>query len=386
MSFIFDAVDRRGTHAIKLELYRDQPVIPMWVADMDLAVPPCISEVLSARCIHPVYGYSHPWPELNRRVADWCQQHYDWRVDPAWVVWLPGVVPAFNLTIDAFARAGRVLVQEPNYPPLRKAATLRGAVAVPIPVSAPLTETQPARFDWQLLECELAHPDCHLMVLCNPMNPHGVVLGQMELQRLGQLCREHGVMLCSDEIHCDLILEPGLRHCPAGSVTDLTEHSITLMAASKTFNVAGLGCSFAIIPNGDVRKHLVDTGRDLMPHPNFMGLLATEAAFTGGYEWLAALKIHLKNNRDRVAEVVNELDGLKYRPAPATFLAWIESDFAPGVAMERFVSAGIMPSDGKDFGDPRCVRLNFGTSRKTLDDALLRLQVYWRQNMPSLSR
>lgn len=382
MPFTFDTIDRSDTHAIKHELYRSQPVLPMWVADMDLASPPCVTEALQSRAAHPVYGYSHPWPGLNEAVVNWCQRQYQWAIDPSWIVWLPGVVPSFNLVIDAFARGGRVLVQEPNYPPLRKAAELRGATAVTLPMSA----RSPAGWDWATLEQALADPDCHLMILCNPMNPQGLMLGHRELQRLAELCREHQVMLCSDEIHCDLILAPGARHYPAGSLPDIADQSITLMAASKTFNVAGLGCSFAIIPNGDLRRKLQSKGQDVMPHPNFMGLLATEAAFSHGHDWLMALQAHLKANRDRVATVIGELDGLNYEPAPATFLAWIESDLAPGEAMARFNEAGIMPSDGKDFGDPRSVRLNFGTGRDTLDLALDRLQTYWRQNRHSSSR
>lgn len=382
MPFTFDTIDRSDTHAIKHELYRDQPVLPMWVADMDLASPPCVIEALQSRAAHPVYGYSHPWPGLNQAVVHWCKSQYQWTVDPDWIVWLPGVVPSFNLVIDAFARGGRVLVQEPNYPPLRKAAELRGATTVTLPV----TTRSPAGWDWTALEQALADPDCHLMILCNPMNPQGLMLTRDELQRLAELCREHKVLLCSDEIHCDLILEPGTRHCPAGSLPDIADQSITLMAASKTFNIAGLGCSFAIIPNGDLRRKLQQNGQDLIPHPNFMGLLATEAAFSEGHEWLQALQAHLKANRDRVASVVGELDGLNYLPAPATFLAWIESDLAPGEAMARFNDAGIMPSDGKAFGDPGSVRLNFGTGRDTLDLALERLHSYWRQNRLSSSR
>lgn len=382
MQFTFDTIDRSDTHAIKHELYRHQQVLPMWVADMDLASPPCVQEALQSRAAHPVYGYTHPWPGLNNAVVNWCQRQYLWAIDPTWIVWLPGVVPSFNLVIDAFARGGHVLVQEPNYPPLRKAAALRGATAIKLPI----TTTQPAGWDWTVLERELAHPDCHLMVLCNPMNPHGLMLSSADLKRLATLCREYHVLLCSDEIHCDLILEPGVRHCPAGAQPEIAEQSITLMAASKTFNVAGLGCSFAIIPNGDLRSTLQNAGQDLMPHPNFMGLLATEAAFSNGHDWLLELRAHLTTNRDRVVSVIRELDGLHYVPAPATFLAWIESDLAPGKAMTCFNEAGIMPSDGKDFGDPCSVRLNFGTGRETLNQALDRLQSYWRQNRPSSSR
>jgi cystathionine beta-lyase len=177
-----------------------------------------------------------------------------------------------------------------------------------------------------------------------------------------------------------------MRHCPTGSLPDIAEHSITLMAASKTFNIAGLGCSFAIIPNGDLRHRLIRAGQDSVPQPTFMGLLATEAAFSDGYDWLMALRHHLKGNRDAVAKAINELAGLRYRPAPATFLAWIESDLKPGEAIQRFIGAGIMPSDGKDFGDPCSLRLNFGTGRDTLNRALDQLESYWRQKMPSSSR
>ncbi|MDX1269453.1 MAG: aminotransferase class I/II-fold pyridoxal phosphate-dependent enzyme, partial [Oceanisphaera sp.] len=186
MPFTFDTIDRSDTHAIKHELYRSQPVLPMWVADMDLASPPCVTEALTSRASHPVYGYSHPWPGLNEAVVNWCQRQYQWAIDASWIVWLPGVVPSFNLVIDTFARGGRVLVQEPNYPPLRKAANLRGATAVKVPVSA----RSPAGWDWAALEEALADPDCHLMILCNPMNPQGLMLGQHELQRLAALCRE----------------------------------------------------------------------------------------------------------------------------------------------------------------------------------------------------
>lgn len=376
---MFNAVDRRNTHAIKLERYRDQAVLPMWVADMDLATAPAVQAALEQRFDHPVYGYTHPWPELNQAVVDWCAQQYDWAIDASWIVWLPGVVPSFNLAIQAFAKGGRVIVQEPNYPPLRSAASDRGCTPVPLAV-----QFDGERWIWDrtVLEQELAHPDCHLMILCNPMNPNGTVLGEADLERLGQLCRQHDVTLCSDEIHCDLRLDGG-QHCPVGRLDTLREHSITLMAASKTFNVAGLGCSFAIVPNTELRSHYQCSGLNLLPHPSFPGYFAAEAAFTQGQAWLTELRAHLRSNRDRLAEAINALPGLTYRPQPATFLAWIEADLPAGELMQHFVAAGIMPSDGKDFGNNQAVRLNFGTDRATLDTAIERLTDYWRQKMPS---
>lgn len=376
---MFNAVDRRNTHAIKLERYRDQPVLPMWVADMDLATAPAVQQALEQRFAHPVHGYTHPWPELNQAVVDWCAQEYNWAIEADWILWMPGVVPSFNLAVQTFAQGGRVIVQEPNYPPLRATASRRGCTAVPLPVTL---DGDHWSWDWQQLENELAQADCHLMILCNPMNPHGSVLDREQLERLAALCQRYQVVLCSDEIHCDLRLDGG-QHCPAGSLDSLRDRSLTLMAASKTFNVAGLGCSFAIVPNAELRQRYQTQGLDLLPHPSFPGYFAAEAAFTAGKPWLEELRVHLRNNRDRLAQAIDALPGLRYRPQPATFLAWIESDLAPGEAMRHFVAAGIMPSDGRDFGDDRAVRLNFGTDAATLDTAIEQLTTYWRQNMPS---
>lgn len=376
---MFKAVDRRHTHAIKIDRYRDKAVLPMWVADMDLATAPPVQQALQQRIGHPVHGYTHPWPELNQAVADWCANEYGWSIQTDWILWLPGVVPSFNLAIQAFARGGRVIVQEPNYPPLRAAAEARGCTPVRLAVRF---DGERWIWDWEQLAAELAEPDCHLMILCNPMNPHGTVLGRDDLERLADLCRRHQVLLCSDEIHCDLRLDGG-QHCPAGAIDSLREHSLTLMAASKTFNVAGLGCSFVIVPSAELRARFQRAGRDLVPHPSYPGYFAAEAAFTQGKPWLEALREHLRGNRDRLAEVINALPGLRYRPQPATFLAWIETDLAPGEALRHFAAAGVMPNDGADFGDPKAVRLNFGTDKDTLETALRRLQDYWRQKTPS---
>ncbi|MHA7880801.1 MAG: MalY/PatB family protein [Saccharospirillum sp.] len=379
---MFDFTDRRNTHAIKWEKYRSQGLLPMWVADMDLATAPCVAQALQQRIDHPVYGYTHPWPGLNQSVVHWCQQEYDWPIDPDWIVWMPGVVPSFNLAIAAFAQGGRVITQEPNYPPLRSAAKLRGCKPVALPVHY---NGHTWQWDWQQLEAELAHPDCHLIITCNPMNPHGTVLSAADMDRLGALCEQHQVVLCSDEIHCDLRLDPDSQHTPAGRVGNLQARSITLMAASKTFNIAGLGCSFAIIPDNALRQHFRQCGQDLVPHPNFLGYIAAEAAFTEGRPWLTDLLCHLRRNQARVAKAINALSGLTYRPQAATFLAWIESDFGPGETLRYCNEAGIMPSDGQDFGDARAVRLNFGTDTATLDRALTQLHDYWRQNTPDVS-
>ena len=373
---MFDTVNRDNTNAVKWERFRKQNLLPMWVADMDLASPPAIVDALSERVKHPLFGYTHPWPSLNQAVVDWCQRRYQWSIDPAWVVWMPGVVPSFNLAIDLFGKGGKVIVQSPNYPPMLQAAERNGCTTVTVGLEWLEERWQ---LNWQALETAMAQEDCHLFVLCNPMNPHGATLTKQDLTRLADLCKQHNVFLCSDEIHCDLILD-GSQHVPAGSIADLTANSVTLMAASKTFNVAGLGCSFAIIPNADMRRQWSKRMEDRIPYPNFLGMIAAETAFTACDEWHRQLIIHLKQNQDFLSSRINQLNGVRYRAQPATFLAWVESTQPEFRLDKHVIASGIMPSEGKYFGDEQHVRLNFGTGFDLVERAVELLESYWRQN------
>ncbi len=375
---MFKTVNRDQTNAMKWERYRKQNLLPMWVADMDIASPEPITQALIERVKHPIYGYTTPWDSLNQSVVDWCQRQYQWEIDAKWIVWMPGVVPSFNLAVDVFGQGGRVLVQSPNYPPMLAAPARQGCEQVLVPM---IWQEDHWSWDWQNLEAEMAHPDCHLFLLCNPMNPHGAVLSQAELDRLTQLARQYNVLICSDEIHCDLIMDD-VTHIPASSIADLKDHSVTLMAASKTFNVAGFGCSFAIIPNDEVRKRWQTRMTDLIPYPNFIGMIAAEVAFTQCDNWRQDLLAHLRQNRDILAQAINALPGLVYRPQPATFLAWIESTRADLSLDKHFIASGIMPSEGKFFGSPKAVRLNFGTGTDTIHQAIDMLNDYWTQNTP----
>lgn len=373
---MFDTINRDQTHAIKWERYRAKNLLPMWVADMDIASPEPITRALTERVSHPVYGYTHPWSSLNESVVRWCEQQYGWTIDDQWLVWMPGVVPSFNLAVDLFGQGGRVIIQTPNYPPMLQAPEKQGCEAVCLPVTWQNDQWQ---WDWATLETELSHPDCHLFILCNPMNPQGAVLSRAELERLGQLCRQYEVLLCSDEIHCDLILE-GTPHTPSASLECLADNCITLMAASKTFNVAGLGCSFAIIPDAELRRRWQARMSDLIPYPDFLGMIATETAFTECADWHRGLLRHLKHNRDFLADSLNALPGMIYRPQPATFLAWIDSTEIDRPLDKRFIEAGIMPSEGKYFGEPNSVRLNFGTGSDLVHQAVDMLTRHARQN------
>ncbi len=375
---MFDTVNRDGTHAIKWEKYRAKNLLPMWVADMDVAAPAAITDALVERAKHPVYGYTHPWASLNESVVNWCQRQYQWSIEPDWIVWMPGVVPSFNLACDLYGKKGRVIVQSPNYPPLRQAAENQGCKTIEVDLN---WAGENWEINWATLTDELAHPDCHLFILCNPMNPNGAILDKSALEKIAQLCEAHEVFLCSDEIHCDLILD-GSAHVPAGSIKQLTDRSVTLMAASKTFNVAGLGCSFAIIPNRVERNRWNARMADRISYPNFMGLIAAETAFTQCDDWHQDLLKHLRSNRDLIDQSLNQLPGVRYRPQPATFLAWIESTRDDLALDKHFIAAKIMPSEGVYFGNKRHVRINFGTGEDRVKQTLSLLEDYWRKNTP----
>lgn len=363
---MFSTVNRDNTNAIKWELYRDKGLLPMWVADSDIATPEAIVSALKARVDHPIFGYTHPWPSLNKSVVDWCQSQYQWSIEPEWIVWMPGVVPSFNLAIDLFAGGGKVLVQTPNYPPMLNSAERNGAQTVTIEVT---WNGESWSWDWQALEAQLADPDCHLFLLCNPMNPNGSVLSRADLERVANLCKANKVFLCSDEIHCDIILDD-VKHTPASSIDTIADQSVTLMAASKTFNVAGLGCSFAIIPDKSVRQKWQQRMAERIPYPNFMGMIAAETAFTQCHDWHSHMLAHFRTNRQLLEDGINALPGMVYRPQPATFLAWIESTQEDTPLDKIFIDAGIMPSEGKYFGMPNNVRLNFATGTETVELAL----------------
>ncbi len=372
---MFNTINRDNTQAIKWERYRQMNLLPMWVADMDIASPPAIQQALTERSKHPIYGYTHPWPSLYESVVNWCQRQYQWAIDTSWIVWMPGVVPSFNLACLVYGKGGRVIVQTPNYPPMLQAAENQGCQTVTLPVTFIENRWQ---INWTAFENELAHPDCHLFLLCNPMNPNGSVLNKAELTKIAELCQQHNVFVCSDEIHCDLILD-GSPHTPASAIKGLVDNSVTLMAASKTFNVAGLGCSFAIIPNANIRRAWQDRMKDLLPHPNFYGYIAAEVAFSECHQWHRDLLGVLHANQTILSNSINQLEGMVYRPQPATFLAWIESTDQNVALDQHFINAGIMPSEGKYFGNSQNSRLNFGTGTETVKKAMAMLTDYWSQ-------
>ena len=309
----------------------------------------------------------------NQAVIRWLRDKHDWQIEPEWIVWTPGVVPAFNVACQAYCQPGdRVLVQQPNYPPMLAAPALNELIKEPIE-----TVLQDGRWtlDFDALEQKAALPETKLFIMCNPMNPVGSVMTEAELAQVEEICLKHGVVLCSDEIHCDLILDESVKHIPAGKLPNIGDQTITLMAASKTFNVAGLGTSFAIIPDAKVRSQFSKAAAGIVPWVNFMGLVATEVAFTQCDEWHQAQLEYLRGNLDYIEQQVNEIEGLSFVRPQATFLAWIDASGLQQDNVQSYLETkGIGPSPGRDFGWPQFTRINFACRRSLLEEAFARLK------------
>ncbi|MBT8447823.1 MAG: putative C-S lyase [Gammaproteobacteria bacterium] len=374
MSYDFDRViDRRPTHSMKWAKYAGRDILPMWVADTEFAPPPAVTEALIERAAHGPLGYTLPYPALNEATIRWLAGHHDWQVDPDWLLWMPGVVPAFHVICKAFCTAGdRILAQTPNYPPILRAPALHDCEGIVIPTVA---ADRRWALDLEALAREAADPRARVFILTNPMNPCGSVLTRAELETIALICAEHEVILCSDEIHCDLILDPAARHIPAPSLAAAEPVAISLMAPSKTFNIAGLGTSFTVIPDARLRARVTAAAQGILASPPVLGLVAAEAAFRDGAHWHRALIDYLRDNRDFLAAAINAIDGLEMYSPAATFLAWVDCDALSVDDVQAFwEQAGIGPSPGRDFGAPRFARLNFGCPRSMLAEVLARLQ------------
>ncbi|HAI70788.1 MalY/PatB family protein [Alteromonas australica] len=380
MTFNFDDTpSRKETFSFKWQKYNGKDIIPAWVADTEFRCAEPILNAISRHVEHGNLGYILPAQQTDavNAVVRWLADKHDWQIKPEWLVWTPGVVPAFNVACKAYCEPGdKVLIQTPNYPPLLAAPKINDLERVDIGTVIDNSDSENPRYtiDFEALESHAADPKCKLFIVCNPMNPVGSVLTQDEIDRIATICNQHNVRLCSDEIHCDLILEPGKTHIPAGRVSELENNSVTLMAASKTFNVAGLGTSFAVIPDAGLRRQFTQAAAGIMPWVTVLGLAATQAAFTECDDWHQAQLAYLKENRDRVFEAVNSIEGLSMIKPDATFLAWVD---ASGLKVDNVLTwaeqKGVGPSPGADFHQADHFRINYGCSKQMLEDILARL-------------
>ena len=373
LDFDFDTpIDRRTLPGDKWGRYAGRDVLPLWVADMDFAAPPAVLAALRERIAHGVFGYTGAWPGLLDAVIEGLARDHGWHIEAEWLVWLPGVVTGFNLACGlAGAPGDEVLTATPVYPPFLAAPGNMGRRLVACPL-----RLRDGRWEWDRAAVEAAlTPRTRMLLLCHPHNPVGRVFGREELGWLAQLAARHDLLVCSDEIHCGLVLDRARTHLPLAALDpDIARRTITLMAPSKTWNIPALYCAFAIIPDPALRRRYRHAMRGIVPPPNVLGMVATEAAYRDGGPWRAALIDYLRANRARVLEAVADMPGLATTAPEATYLAWIDCRAAGLTApADFFETAGVGLSDGAPFGMPGFVRLNFGCPRALLDEALARM-------------
>ena len=375
LDFDFDTViARRNTGSVKWDLSDMQGVLPMWVADMDFLAPPVILNALRERIDHGVFGYSLPDADLPSIMVRALQERYEYEIKEEWLVWLPGLETALTLASQSVGKEGaKTLCFSPIYPPFytgpKKAK--REAIRLPFELNGDKWEVP-----WQEFEDHLSSEDVNLLLLCNPHNPVGKVFDRWELEKIASLCLRHDVKICSDEVHGDLILN-GKPHIPMASLSDeIARQTITLMAPSKTYNIAGLGCGFAVIADDKLRQSFRLSMRSITPGVNPLGFAACRAAYTSAEPWRLALLEYLKGNATYLSErIKTDLSGVEMVSPEATYLGWLNCKaLAVPDPSKLFKGHRVALSAGLPFGDARSVRINFGCPRATLKEGLDRME------------
>lgn len=368
----FDTViSRKNTQSDKWSRYSDD-VIPLWVADMDFASPSIIKDAISERLKHGIFGYTAASESLYNSIKNHLSKHYQWTISDSSIVNLPGLVCALHSGVRTFSNQGDgIVVPGPVYYHLTKAAELSEREVLHVEMK--LDNQQRWLPDFDELKIACAKENSRMLLLCNPHNPGGTVYTKEELKRIHEMAKQNDLIVISDEIHCDLILED-VPHVPFASLNDdAKSRTITLMAPSKTFNIAGLGFAFAIIENSKLRNQFNKGKNGIVPSPNLLGLVAAQAAYENGNEWHAQLLEYLKDNRDFIRAKLKGTP-IKFASLEATYLEWLDvSELKLNNPHTFFLEAGVGLSDGKDFGNSQFLRLNFGCPRAILEKALDRM-------------
>jgi cystathionine beta-lyase len=367
-------LDRRTSDSIKWGKYAGRDILPLWVADMDFAAPPAVIEALQQRVAHGVFGYGSPWPSLTESVLTHLEGEYGWKIEPDWILWLPGLVTGLNVACRAVD--GDVLTATPIYPPFLSAPRFSGKSLNRVELAC-----SDGQWHWDKNALQAASTaTTRIFLLCHPHNPVGRCWNRQELLDLAAIAEQNDLIVCSDEIHCGLILDADKRHVPFASLSpEAAKRSITLMAPSKTYNIPGLGCAFAVIPDAALRRRFRHAMDGIVPHVNILGLAACEAAYRDCADWHRELIAYLAGNRDRVSAAVNAEKRVKMSRVEATYLAWIDvRELGLTQPAAHFEAHGLGLSDGGDFGAPGWLRLNFGCTRETLDEALRRFSTACR--------
>lgn len=375
MAFDFETTpDRSGTGSLKWNKYGARDVLPFWLADMDFLSPPAVAEAVRARADHGVFGYTIPAPEYEQPVLSYLRRAHQLDMRAEDLVWMPGLVPALNTAARAFAGPGEaVLTCVPVYPPFLSAPDYQDRQLVTVPLRI---EADRYYFDFPAMEAAMT-PAVKAFYLCNPHNPVGRVYRREELLALLGFCERHDLILVSDEIHCDLLLDADAPHVPSLALGDRAQERVVgLYAPSKTYNLPGLACSFIVIPDRRLRARFRMAARGMITEVNCMGYVACAAAYDRGQPWLDALIPVLRANRDRLAEfVAAECPRLRMTPMEATYLAWLDvRELGLREPARHFEAFGIGLGDGVNFGTPGWLRITIACPPELLERGLKRLK------------
>ncbi len=376
-----EIIDRTGHHSAKWGVIEGD-CLPMWVADMDFRSPPSAIKAMIERAEHGVFGYTLDPPQLKEAIVERMSRLYNWEIEPDDVLFSPGLVLALCATCSGFGEPGdTVLIQTPVYGSFFKAVRANHKFPANINMEYIADDAHSFHYenDYDEFEMVARDPKTSIHLQCNPQNPAGFIYSRAELERIGEICLKHNVLIVADEIHSDLILEG--KHIPIATLDDeIAQNTITMIAPSKTYNLAGLACSVLIAQNQEIRQTMAAALQSISAHVNIMGYEAAIGAYSGGDEWLRQLLIYLKDNRDFAINYIREhIPLIKTTVPDSTYLLWMDMRDLPidGDIMSFCRdTAGVAPSPGEFFGDAGAgfVRLNFGCPRATLERGLHRLK------------
>lgn len=375
MTYDFDElIDRTNTDSFKWDKYKNRDIIPLWVADMDFKAAPPILKALEDVTKQGVIGYWHAPDELADVIVKRLEERHNWKIEKDWIVYLPGLVPGLTLSCMVVGNDGdEIITTVPVYGPFMKAPEAAKKKLVKVQMKL---ENNRWTLDFDAIRAAIT-PRTRMFMLCNPYNPAGTVFTKEELQTLSDICTEHNIVICADEIHCDLILDESKKHISIATLSKEAEkQTITLLSPSKTFNIAGLGCSFAVIPDGEIRAKFANLKYIVEPMPSAYAFQAALAAYRDCDEWHEQLLAYLRKNHDYILQEMNAIKGFSMQPLESTYLAWIDTRESEIENISEILeNAGVGISDGGFFFDGKgFIRLNFGTQMRRLEAAVWRMR------------
>ena len=376
-------IDRRGTHCVKFdalkEMYGREDLLSLWVADMDFATPDFVIDALKRRLDHPVLGYPVQYDGYWQSIVDWIRSHHGWQVEREWMRYIPGIVKGIGMVVNVFTKPGdKIIIQPPVYHPFRLVPEHNDREIVMNPLRQ-VGDTY--EMDFEQLE-QVIDDKCKILILANPHNPVGITWSRDTLVRLADIAVKHNLIVISDEIHCDMALY-GNKHIPFASVSENAARcSITFGAPSKTFNIAGIVSSYAIVPDEVLReKFFAWLTANEMDMATIFAMVATEAAFTEGEEWRQQMLAHIESNIDFVDEYLKaNIPEVRAIKPQASYLVWLDFS-ALGLPHDKLIDmlvndARLAMNDGAMFGigGEQHTRLNVGTQRAVLEQAMKQLK------------